>query len=760
MAETAGQVTVRVGANIRDYQAKMERVQTSMKKLGSKMSSIGKSMTMGLTVPIVGAGVAAIKTAADFESSMSKIVGLVGLTTREVDNMKKSVLQLSGQTSIAPQELADGLFFVTSAGFRGAEALDVLKASAQAAAAGLGETKIVADLVTSAVKAYGSENLNASQATDVLVAAVREGKAEAPALAQSLGQVLPVASSLGVTFDQVGAAVAAMTRTGTDASTAATQLRQILASILQPAHGAEKAMTAMGVSSKQLRKQIKDKGLISVLGFLGEQMKTNEQAMAEVFPNIRALSGALDIMGGNAEENIGIFERMKNTTGSLDNAFKSAENTTTFKFNKALAELKTLGVEIGTMVLPIFNDLMGNIKSGIEFFRGLSTQAKKMGIVLLGIFAVGGPILIGVGALITAISAISAPVLAVVAAVGILGASFAYLWDNWKAIKERISDWSWWRNMLVEMIQFLIKANPFAGLIELYNSILTKIGKDPITNPFDGWADSLDSLKVQTNDYEHEFKSFGESMGNIATKIKGLLVDMFPKGSGGSVIDSDKSKEDIKAVSISFIELGNVASVTMEKVKLTIGDAFGTLKTMGILILENLKHFRDWDLVIMDMTNSLGDLLGKSIAGVFSLGDAFRQFGIAAIDSINRVIQALIAQAMVSVIAAESKKGLIGLVTASVAVAGISSLIKAKLGDAKSIPTLAEGGLAMGPTMAIVGDNPNARANPEVIAPLDKLQGMLKGSGGGTVINVSGFIGDERSLSRELTRIMAEGSRG
>lgn len=66
--------------------------------------------------------------------------------------------------------------------------------------------------------------------------------------------------------------------------------------------------------------------------------------------------------------------------------------------------------------------------------------------------------------------------------------------------------------------------------------------------------------------------------------------------------------------------------------------------------------------------------------------------------------------------------------------AGITSLL------AKP-PALAEGGLAFGPTLAVVGDNPGARSNPEVIAPLNKLLPYLNGGGGqGQDINVNGFI--------------------
>jgi len=56
---------------------------------------------------------------------------------------------------------------------------------------------------------------------------------------------------------------------------------------------------------------------------------------------------------------------------------------------------------------------------------------------------------------------------------------------------------------------------------------------------------------------------------------------------------------------------------------------------------------------------------------------------------------------------------------------------------AQPIPALAKGGLATGPTYAMVGDNKNAKVDPEVIAPLSKLKGMLNT---GQNITVGGAI--------------------
>ena len=113
--------------------------------------------------------------AADFDKSMTKIKTLVGVAGADVDAMAAGVKEMANVAGVSSGEAADALFFITSAGLRGADAMAVLEAATKASAIGLGETATVADLATSALNAYGVENLSAVGATDVLTAAVRRG---------------------------------------------------------------------------------------------------------------------------------------------------------------------------------------------------------------------------------------------------------------------------------------------------------------------------------------------------------------------------------------------------------------------------------------------------------------------------------------------------------------------------------------------------------------------------------------------------------
>ena len=392
-------------------EASLQRIGDRTQQLGRQMRTVGRQMSLALTLPLTAIGGAAFKMSMDFESSMSKIVGLVGVARDQVNEWSKDIINLAPQLGKAPKELADAMFFITSAGLRGKEAMEVLEMSAKASTAGLGETKVVADLVTSAINAYGIENLNAAKATDILVAAVREGKAEADALAGSMGRVLPIAAELGVSFDQVGAATAAMTRTGTDANTAATQLRAIMTSLLKPTQQAEEALQAMGTSSAELRRQMREEGLIQTLGTLRNLTREyGEEALATVMPNIRALVGVLDLMGENAEDNIKIFKSLTDATGALDNAFGAASETTQFQLNQALSEgralLTTLGNQIAVSAIPVIQALSEQLRKVSEWWQGLNESTQQWIIRIGAALAVAGPFLLIAGQMTIAIGAL------------------------------------------------------------------------------------------------------------------------------------------------------------------------------------------------------------------------------------------------------------------------------------------------------------------------------------------------------------------
>ena len=434
---------------------KMAAVGTQLESVGKKMANVGKSLTVGVTLPIVGVGVAATKMAMDFDTSLTKMVSLVGLTRDEVDGMRGDIITMASQYGKSAKEAADAMFFITSAGLRGSDAMETLEASLKGAAIGLGDVQTIADLSTSALNAYGPSVLSASKATSILRTAVEQGKLESSALAGAMGNVLPVASALGVGFDEAAAAMAAMSRTGTNAGEASTQLRGILAQIAKETPKGAKALKSVGLSYEGLRNELKEKGLLSTLQTLVGAFDGNTVATSAFFGNVRALTGVMDLMGAGADTTKDIFKALADTTANdLDPAFATAAETTGFKLQKSFATLKNSLIEFGDIIAPFVEKFATKLSEVGAAFQGLSPQMKQLIVTAAAIAAAIGPLLLITGKLVAAVgglvkvfaaitiagSILAIKVIAVVAVLAAIALAFKYAYDNSEPLRKAVDN--------------------------------------------------------------------------------------------------------------------------------------------------------------------------------------------------------------------------------------------------------------------------------------------------------------------------------
>lgn len=430
----AARVFVTVGADLRQLHAGLAAASAEVKGFAGRMGAVGAStaaagasLTRSLTVPIVGVVAAAGKMALGFEKSMTDIRALVGASEQQMKDYEQQVLDMAKTMPQSPKELADALYYVTSAGFEGAEAISVLEASAQAAAAGLGDTKVVADTVTSAVNAYGGANLSASDATDVLLATVREGKAEPEALAAAFGRVIAPAQAMGVEFDEVGAGLASLTLTGLDAAEAATGLRSILSTVMDPSKAARDTLAEVGISVDDLRESVADKGLMPAMQNLRDTFGNNQDALAALFPNVRALNAFLALTGENADKNAGIFDELADSTGATATAFGEAMKDNGNRIKSAWSTIQVAMGRAGGVITPVFATLAEKAAQLVEWFSGLSSSTKKWIGIAVGVVAAVGPIVLIVGKLIGLLGVLTAAVGFLISPVGLVVVAVAAL---------------------------------------------------------------------------------------------------------------------------------------------------------------------------------------------------------------------------------------------------------------------------------------------------------------------------------------------
>ena len=374
----------------------LDSVTSSLNNVSQKFRTFGYLTSATVTLPMVMAGKSAFNMAKDYEFSIQKIVGLTGVAQSEVNKWSDQILKMGPQVAKGPKELAEAMYFISSSGIKGAEALNVLNLSAKAATSGLGETQQVADLLTSALNAYRGTGLTASYATDVLVAAVREGKAEASGFSSAMGQIIPIASQLGVSFDQVAGGMAAITLTGSSSSQAAVYLKGVFNSLLTASTQGEKALNHVGTSYAQLRNILANQGLIPLIQKLRDiQIKYGDELLSNVLPNIRALTGYLSLAGKNFQYNTELMKRVTNATGSLGQAFAAVADTIKVRYDTAISQaqvsLISLGKSVAEAFLPLLENLIKKLGEVTEWFNGLSEAEKRNKLEWVAFIAILGP---------------------------------------------------------------------------------------------------------------------------------------------------------------------------------------------------------------------------------------------------------------------------------------------------------------------------------------------------------------------------------
>lgn len=397
-------MNVRLGAKTAEFNKKMNQVSRQINRVGRNIKKIGTTISRNFSLPFAAAGVASVKMSLDFQKSMTKIQTLVGRTDQEIATMKESIMGMATETSKAPVELAEGLYFLESAGLSGTNALETLEAVAKGSASGLGEMEALSVVAAAAQNAYGEETLSASEALDKFGVMVRTGMFDAQELSQVLGRQLGLAANLGISFDEVGAMISTYTQTTGDATAATNGLSAIMTTFAkleaEPTKQQAEALKAVGMSAEDVKRSLSEQGLAGTLMMLQEKFKEQDIPMAQFFGKSQALKSVLGVLGNQTEAYGSNLDSLVKSQEFINDAFKTTSEDEAFKMQQALNNLKVASTQFGNTLLPVVTVLSEKIMKLTTFFTGLSDETKRT-ITNVGIFvAVAGPLVAIFGKLV------------------------------------------------------------------------------------------------------------------------------------------------------------------------------------------------------------------------------------------------------------------------------------------------------------------------------------------------------------------------
>lgn len=759
---------VTIGANTRRFDKGLGNSMRKMKQFGKNTKALGRNLTRSLTMPLAALGGLAVKTAADFEFSMAKVAAVSGFAANEMKALEAQAKQLGGSTSKSASEVAGLQLELAKLGKSSKEIENMTEDILSLGIAfdkDLGETAAV---VGQTLNQFGMDASETGRVADNMAVLFGSSSLDLEKYSTAMSTVGLTANTLGISLEDTGSALGILVDAGVDASTAGTALTKAFTKLVQS-----------GVPANEVLNHLTS-GNLSV----AESFEFFGDRAGKIIP---ALQGA-------GEEIAALTEKQLAGAGAAKTARKVLEDTAKGGFDALKSAVEAAGISIGTALMPTVKKLTGFFTTLASKLASVDSGMQTQLLTILAVIAGIGPLLMILPAIVSGFTLLISPIGLVVAAiVGLAIATVKYADVVAPYITDIINYFITLYNEsdAVRMLVGYVKA----AFVQNFKNIFTVIGL--VVGRVKDLAKAFMQIFTE-GDFSGALETMKQSMLREFEGLKGIVVDTADAIRDG--IDEELAKKPIKLVSDEAVEeaIASVGGLLDMFAGMTSGGGGGggggevsTGATGGgganIGLINNAVPeptlIRKSSTAVSDLAGNQAELnkeIGISIGLGPQMSNAFVGMGMAIgglvtgtmtmtevfanaltgladllIDLGSQFIAAgamatafyanLIANPAVAIAAG------VGLVAAGAVIKGLQSRMES------SPPALAQGGLAFGPTMAVVGDNRNAGVDPEVIAPLSKLQSMM----GGSSVQVTGKIsGRDILLTSERNAIDRNRVRG
>lgn len=372
--------------------SKLDKFTEGLGKAGEKAGKISDKMKPA-SVAITGFGTAATMASVGFEESMAKVSTIADDTEVPLDDLRKGIMDLSNQTGISCDEIANNVYDAISAGQKTGDAVNFVSNSTKLAKSGFAEAGQALDILTTILNSYGMKADEVTKVSDTLIQTQNLGKVTVGELSSDMGKVIPTAKSLGVNLSQVASGYAIMTAKGVKSAETTTYMNSMLNELGKSGTVASKALqSATGKTFPELIKSGKSVG--DVLNSMDKYAKKNKKSLSDMFGSAEAGKAALLLSENSGKDFNNMLKQMNDSSGATEKAFKKMSSTTQYSLTSALNQGKNALIGFGDVIAPFISLAAQALSTITKFFNGLSIGQKKLA-VGLGAAFVGTNLLLG-----------------------------------------------------------------------------------------------------------------------------------------------------------------------------------------------------------------------------------------------------------------------------------------------------------------------------------------------------------------------------
>lgn len=530
--------------------SKIDVAGQKMEAVGNSIAGAGKKM-MGVTTVIGGVGVAAVKTAADFDSAMSQVAAVSGATGKDFDALRNKAREMGAKTKFSATEAAEAMNYMAMAGWKTEDMLSGIEGIMNLAAASGEDLATTSDIVTDALTAFGLSAKDSGHFADILAAASSNANTNVSMMGETFKYCAPIAGALGFSAEDTAEAIGLMANAGIKSSQAGNALRTIMNNLASDVKISGKAIGDVTIATTNADDSMRDLSdiLADCRSAFGNLTESEKAQAAESLVGKNAMSGFLALMNAGEGDIDKLSSAIDNCDGSSEKMAMTMQDNLAGQLTILKSQLQELAISFGDILMPAIRSIVSKLQSFVDKLNGMDEGTKRTIVTIAPLVASIGPLLIIIGTAISkigvamqgfvklangvsklkvaiqggtgvlgklgaALGGISAPVLAVVTVIAVLVAAFVHLWKTNEGFRDAIIG-TW--NRIKDTISGFCQ-----GIVDRLNALgfqFTDI-VDVLKTVWDGFCQVLAPI------FEGVFNNIANILSTVTGVITGIL-DVF-----------------------------------------------------------------------------------------------------------------------------------------------------------------------------------------------------------------------------------------
>ena len=530
--------------------AKIDEAGKKMEAFGDSVTSVGQKI-MPASMAVAGLGAAAVKTAADFDSGMSKVAAISGATGDDLDALRDKAREMGAKTKFSASEAAAAMEYMAMAGWKTEDMLGGIEGIMSLAAASGEDLATTSDIVTDALTAFGLSAQDSGHFADILAAASSNANTNVRMMGETFKYCAPIAGALGFSAEDVAEAIGLMANAGIKSTQAGTALRTIMNNLSGEVKITGAALGEVNIATTNADGSMRDLSdiLADCRGAFSQLSESERAQAAEALVGKNAMSGFLALMNAAPEDIEKLSTAIDNCDGIAAQMAETMQDNLAGQLTILKSQLEELAISFGEMLMPAIRAIVSKIQAFVDKLNGMSESQRKAILTIGLIVAALGPLLVTLGTLISKVGAamqgfvklatgikklgvavkagsgifgklgaalggISAPVLTIIAVIAVLVAAFKHLWDTNEEFRKAIT--GIWEGIVSKIQAFC------QGIVDRLNALGFDFGSivDVLKSLWDGLCQFLAPV------FEAAFNVVSTVLGTVLNVITGLL-DVF-----------------------------------------------------------------------------------------------------------------------------------------------------------------------------------------------------------------------------------------